>query len=180
MLEDNEQTRTMWPALTRLSIRISVSERLKIALITENLGDDAVTIGEALHTYFHIGDIADIQVQGLDQCEYLDKVAGGERRHQSGAIAFNGETDRVYVNTEGQCVIVDNGLKRKIHIGKSASHSTVVWTPWTEKADKMGDFGPDGWRSMVCVESANALENAVNVAPGATHTLAVEYWAETF
>ena len=180
VLEDNEQTRTMWPALTRLSIRISVSERLKIALITENLGDDAVTIGEALHTYFHIGDIADIQVQGLDQCEYLDKVAGGERRHQSGAIAFNGETDRVYVNTEDQCVIVDNGLKRKIHIGKSASHSTVVWTPWTEKADKMGDFGPDGWRSMVCVESANALENAVNVAPGATHTLAVEYWAETF
>jgi hypothetical protein len=31
---------------------------------------------------------------------------------------------------------------------------------------------------MVCVESANALENAVNVAAGARHTLVVEYRAE--
>ena len=42
----------------------------------------------------------------------------------------------------------------------------------------MGDFGPDGWREMVCVESANALENVVTVKAGASHTLAVEYSAE--
>jgi len=178
VLEDNEQIRSMWPPLTRLSIRLSVGERLKITLTTENLSDETVTIGEALHTYFHIGDIADIQIDGLDQCEYVDKVAGGERYRQNGAIAFNGETDRVYVNTEVECVILDNRLQRKIHVGKSGSHSTVVWTPWTEKADKMGDFGPDGWRSMVCVESANALENAVHVPAGGTHAMAVDYWVE--
>jgi D-hexose-6-phosphate mutarotase len=51
----------------------------------------------------------------------------------------------------------------------------VVWTPWNEKADKMGDFGPDGWRRMVCVESANALENVVTVAAGESHRMSVEY-----
>lgn len=178
VLAESELNRVIWPHATRLSIRISVGERLKIALITENLGDDEVTIGEALHTYFHIGDIEECHVDGLDQCEYLDKVASGEQRRQSGAITFNGETDRVYMNTEAECVIVDDRLKRKIHVAKSGSRSTVVWTPWTEKADKMGDFGPDGWRAMVCVESANALDNVVHVSPGASHTMAVDYWVE--
>jgi D-hexose-6-phosphate mutarotase len=43
----------------------------------------------------------------------------------------------------------------------------------------MGDFGPDGWRGMVCVESANAAENVVTVAAGGRHTLAVEYGVES-
>jgi D-hexose-6-phosphate mutarotase len=177
-LQDNEQTRTMWPSATRLSIGISVGERLKITLSSENLGDEEVTLSEALHTYFRIGDITDVLVDGLDECEYIDKVAAGERCRQNGPIRFSGETDRVYVNTQAQCVIVDNRLKRKIRVVKSGSRSTVVWTPWTEKADKMGDLGPDGWRTMVCVESANALDNKVSVAGGATHTLSVEYWVE--
>ena len=42
----------------------------------------------------------------------------------------------------------------------------------------MGDFGPDGYRGMVCVESANALDNVVTVEPGASHRLAVLYSVE--
>jgi D-hexose-6-phosphate mutarotase len=76
-------------------------------------------------------------------------------------------------------VIEDDMLGRRIHVAKSGSLSTVVWTPWTEKANRMGDLGqPEGWREMVCVESANAFDNAVNVAAGARHTLIVEYSAE--
>jgi D-hexose-6-phosphate mutarotase len=148
-------------------------------LTTENPGREDFVIGEALHTYFQIGDIADTRVHGLDGVEYLDKVAGSTRARQHGPVTFAGETDRVYVNTEGECVIEDPRLKRRIAVAKSGSASTVVWTPWAEKADKMGDFGPDGWRAMVCVESANALENAVTVKAGGRHTLAVEYRAES-
>jgi D-hexose-6-phosphate mutarotase len=43
----------------------------------------------------------------------------------------------------------------------------------------MGDFGSDtGYRSMVCVESANAASNVVKIAPGDTHTLRVIYSVE--
>jgi dihydroxy-acid dehydratase len=46
----------------------------------------------------------------------------------------------------------------------------------------MGDMGRGksgaGWREMVCVESANAMDNVVTVAPGETHTLAVTYSVE--
>jgi D-hexose-6-phosphate mutarotase len=36
----------------------------------------------------------------------------------------------------------------------------------------------DGWREMVCVESANAIDNVVTVAAGTKHSLIVEYRAD--
>jgi D-hexose-6-phosphate mutarotase len=36
-------------------------------------------------------------------------------------------------------------------------------------------MGDDGWRRMVCVESGNARENGVVIAPGGAHRLAVHY-----
>jgi D-hexose-6-phosphate mutarotase len=178
-LVENEATRAQWNHPARCTIRITVGQTLQIALVTENLGSEDCVIGEALHTYFQIGDIADTRVHGLDGVEYVDKVAGSTRVRQRGPLTFAGETDRVYVNTEGECMIEDPRLKRRIVVAKSGSRSTVVWTPWAEKADKMGDFGPDGWRAMVCVESANALDNAVTVKAHTRHTLAVEYRAES-
>ena len=77
-------------------------------------------------------------------------------------------------------MIEDTGLHRQIRISKSGSQSTVVWTPWADKAEQMGDMGaPDEWRTMVCVETANALENAVVISPNRTHVLSVEYSVET-
>lgn len=177
-LEENDASRAMWPHQSRCEILVTAGKTLKIALTTSNLGSEDFVIGEALHTYFQIGDIAEIQLRGLEGCEYLDKAGGSVRKHQEGALKFSGETDRVYVNTQADCLIDDTRLERRIRVNKSGSLSTVVWTPWTEKADKMGDFGPDGWREMVCVESANALENVVTVKAGESHTMAVEYAAE--
>jgi D-hexose-6-phosphate mutarotase len=82
------------------------------------------------------------------------------------------------VNTGGDCVIEDKGLKRAIRISKQGSRSTVVWNPWTEKAEKMGDFGPALHRDMVCVESGNALENVLTLKPGETHSLVAVYSVE--
>jgi len=182
-LVENEQTQAQWPHKSRVELNVVVGRSLKASLITTNLGDADISIGEALHTYLQIGDIADIKVLGLEGCEFVDKVGGVTRRTQDGAVTFDGEVDRVYVDTEATCVIEDSKLKRRIIIAKRGSRSTVVWTPWTEKADKMGDFGPvvgneGGWRRMVCVESVNALENVVVIPAGQSHILSVEYSAE--
>lgn len=181
-LMPTEATRAQWPHEARLALKVSVGSCLRIELTTHNPGPQALVLGEALHTYLGISDIGAVEVQGLDACEYVDKVAGAARKVQRGAVRFAGEVDRVYLNTSGDCVIVDPGLKRRIEIAKTGSRATVVWTPWVEKADKMGDFGPGragqgGWREMVCVESANALDNVVTVPAGGSHTLSVSYAA---
>ncbi|MFN3544770.1 MAG: dihydroxy-acid dehydratase [Thiobacillus sp.] len=181
-LVETDATRAQWPYATRLTLTIIVGDKLEVKLATTNTSDAPVKIGEALHTYFQISDIGAVKVEGLEGCEYHDKVEGFARKKQKGDIAFGGEVDRVYVNTGTDCVIVDPGLKRRIRIAKTGSQSTVVWTPWSEKAEKMGDMGKGksgaGWREMVCVESGNAMDNVVTVAPGATHTLAVTYSVE--
>lgn len=49
---------------------------------------------------------------------------------------------------------------------KRGSATTVVWNPWNERAKAMADLEPEAWRSMLCVETANAADNAVRLAPG--------------
>ena len=178
-LEESEKTKAQWRHDSRLDLTVTVGEKLRMELVTENTGDTDFVIGEALHTYLQVSDIGAVRVTGLDGCDYWDKVGGSTLRKQTGAITFSGETDRVYINTPAECQIEDDKLKRRIRVTKSGSLSTVVWTPWVEKAVKMGDMGqPEGWREMVCVESANAIENVVKVAAGTRHTLIVEYRAE--
>lgn len=170
-LVETDATRAQWPYASTAQVRVSVGSALRVELVTKNSGKTPFELGEALHTYFHISDVADVTIHGLENVEYLDKVADFARNKQQDGIAIESEVDRVYLNTEADCLIEDRGLKRRIRIAKQGSRSTVVWNPWVEKADKMGDFGQDGHRGMVCVETANAFENVVTVAPGMEHVL---------
>jgi len=179
-LVDSDKTRAQWEHSCNVELSVVVGETLRMSLTTENTGTQDFVIGEALHTYLQISDIGAVRVMGLDGCEYWDKVGGSVLKKQAGAVTFASEVDRVYINTAAECVIHDDKLKRCIHIKKSGSQSTVVWTPWVEKATKMGDMGqPDGWREMVCIESVNAIENVVTVAAGTKHALVVEYTASS-
>lgn len=168
----------LWPYEAALELAVTVGERLSLALTTRNTGTVPLTITQALHTYFHVGDIAAARVDGLDGCEYIDKVDGGARRRQSGPVTIGGEVDRVYLGCPGEAVIVDEVLRRRIRIGKSGSQSCVVWNPWAEKGAKFGDMGDDGYRRMLCVETTNAGDDVVTIASGRSFTLATEYSVE--
>lgn len=174
-IEQSEATRAQWPHASDVRTIVTVGTALTVELLTTNTGRETFTLGQALHTYFEIGDIHRLSVLGLDGCDYLDKVDGGKRKTQQGAVTFDGETDRIYLGTGNRCEIRDPALNRSIVIQSSGSRSTVVWNPWNEKADKMGDFGPEGWTGMVCVETANAADDVRSLAPGEQHRLVAIY-----
>ena len=183
LLCDSEKSLALWPHRFGLEYRVTVGDVLDIELTTTNTGSEAFPLSEALHTYFQIGDIGSVQVLGLEGTEFIDAVDGGRRKRQEGPVTFAAEVDRVYVNTEATCTIVDPLLKRRIHISKRGSHSTVVWNPWEKKAAGFADLGAvpatrGGWRQLVCVESANARDNTLTLAAGQSHCLAVQYRAE--
>lgn len=174
-LMQSQETRRQWPQ--RCSVRniITIGKTLSHELVTTNHDSEAMEIGEALHTYFQVGDLRQVSVHGLQGCDYLDKVQDFAQMKQCGGVRFAGEVDRIYLHTPALCEIRDPVLKRRIIIRSSGSRSTVVWNPWIEKAAQMGDLGADGYLNMLCVETANAADDTVSLAPGAQHRMVARY-----
>ncbi len=170
-IADSAQTMKLWPHPFRLAIDVSVSAVLRIKLTATNTGKAPFVCSGALHSYFSISSPSQITIKGLAGCDYLDKVDRFRRKRQEGDIAIAKETDRIYLDTTDDCIIEDRGLQRQIGIAKNGSRTTVVWNPWIDKAGAMKDFGDDEYRHMVCVETANAANDTISLAPGGTHTL---------
>ena len=169
----DDQTRTQWPFDFRLLLRATFGVSLNLELVTTNTGATPLTIEEALHTYYLIGDATTVRVAGLDGARYLDKVDGGRERVQERDISIAAETDRVYVNTTGAIDIDDPTLRRRIRVDKAHSRSTIVWNPWIEKARAMADLQDDDWTRLVCVETANVQPHAITLGPGDEHVMSL-------
>ncbi len=161
-----------FPGELSLSLAVTVGRSLKMELTARNVTRAAVTFEEALHSYFAVSDVRQVRVRGLEGVPYVDKTAAMARKPGTGeAIAIAAETDRVYLGASGPVTIEDPGWRRRIVVGKTGSETTVVWNPWVAKAKAMADFGDEEWTGMVCVETANAMDDAVTLAPGAAHVM---------
>ena len=171
-LDASDATRAHWPHEFVLRHRITFGAQLEMQIEVENLSPAPIQFEEALHTYLAVSDVREVSTTGLEGTAYLDKVDAMQRKLQgTEPIRIVGETDRVYLNTRTSCVIDDPGLTRRILVEKSGSDTTVVWNPWIAKAKAMADFGDDEWPAILCLETANAGESAIVLAPGATHAM---------
>ena len=171
-LEPDEVSRGFGYRDFLLRYRVTVSARLELELEVRHDGSEPFTYEQALHSYFAVADIGQVAVSGLAGTTYIDKVDGYRPKvQQEEPLRFSGETDQVHLHTQAKCVIYDAGWERRIAVEKSGSASTVTWNPWAEKTLGLKDMEPDGWRGMVCVETANVADDAVTLPPGATHTM---------
>jgi glucose-6-phosphate 1-epimerase len=151
---------------------VTAGAQLGMALeVTNNTGAVA-SFEEALHTYFAVSDVREVAVEGLAGTTYIDKTDGFKRKTlDSPQIRIKKENDSVFLNTDATCTIKDPGWSREIVVEKSGSLSTVVWNPWIEKTAGMADMGTDDWKGMICIETANAADNAVKLGAGDTHRM---------
>jgi glucose-6-phosphate 1-epimerase len=178
-LEDDEATRARWPSAFALRYRVTVGEVLSLALEVVNTSPAPFTFEAALHTYLEVGDVEAVAVTGLEHTDYLDKVDGfARKRHGTEPLRLAGETDRVFLGTRARCLVHDPVLGRRLIVDKTGSGTTVVWNPGATKARDIADLEPDGWRRMLCVETANAADDAVTLPAGGRHvmsaTIAIE------
>ncbi|HTA90692.1 MAG TPA: D-hexose-6-phosphate mutarotase [Polyangiaceae bacterium] len=172
-LTSDEATHAFFPHAFEARLRITFGDVLALAFSVTNLGTVPFDFEEALHSYFHVADVRQVAVLGLQGATYRDKVQGmAELIERAAQLQLSSETDRVYASSAA-CTILDPLGQRSIHIEKSSSDATVVWNPWSERAAQMPDFGADAWPGMLCVESANVGSSRVSLAPGDTHTLRV-------
>ncbi|TVP91553.1 MAG: D-hexose-6-phosphate mutarotase [Pseudomonadaceae bacterium] len=167
---DLEATEWSGTARGELVLRFS-ADACELELTTYNLGPEPLHITQALHTYLPTPGIDATQVNGLEGCRYVDTLRDWQVFEQQGPVLFNGETDRIYYSDPRQALSLQHAGSPGLLLQASGSHSTVVWNPGADKALCLSDFDPAAWTRMLCVETANALDDAQYLSPGASTCL---------
>jgi len=166
--ESDEATKRWWPAEFRLVHRATFGRELSLELEVTNTGRTSLRFEEALHAYHRVGNIETTRVRGLGTVHYLDKTDSNRKKMQHGKVVIVSETDRVYLNTGDAIELEDPVLHRRTRVMKENSRTTVVWSPWAQKAHALSDFADDEWTQMICIETSNVSDFAVNLAPVST------------
>jgi len=75
------------------------------------------------------------------------------------------------LNTRDAIELEDPVLRRCTCVTKENSRTTVVWNPWVNKAHSLSDLADDEWMQMICIETSNVSDFAVDLAPGQQHKM---------
>lgn len=153
-----------------LQIEFVLGKSLRVSLITTNTGAAPQQLSQALHSYLPVQDIREARIWGLEGAEYLDQLTGIDQIRQQGAVTFSGEVDRIYQGHSATVQLEDGG-EHYLLVQRQGSHSVVVWNPWIDKSARLGQFPSDGYKTMVCIEAANAGADRRLLRPGESHTL---------
>lgn len=192
-LVDDSGTRALWPHAFALELQLRlVGQTLDIALQCTNTGMRPWQCMAALHTYLRVHNSAQAQVSGLAGRSYWDAVDAQEKVQDEAMLCFPGEVDRVYSRVQDPIVLHDrcndsadtamgsgsdpaqHGLgvapgARSVEVGHSGFADIVVWNPGAQRAATLQDMPPDGYRSMVCIESAR-IADPVTLGPSQSWT----------
>ena len=122
---------------------------------------------------FRSSDVRKVQVQGVEGLTYIDTLKDWEHIKQTGDLTFSGETDRIYLDTPQQLSIVDPDWSRTLELTSHGSRTAVIWNPWIDKTASFSDMAADGWQRMLCIETANVMDDVITLQPGASHSMGV-------
>ncbi|UTP72424.1 D-hexose-6-phosphate mutarotase [Alteromonas sp. LMIT006] len=157
----------LWPSGLSCSIKITLGEVLEIRLISSNSSAKPIALTGALHTYFAIPDIVDIELEGFEQAhQYIDNNTTTRHDFGENPYLINDEVDRVHLLPAPSTKIVSDS---PITIKHRGHDSLVVWNPGAAKAKALADLADKEYRQFVCIETA--LTQGFELIPGNTHEL---------
>ena len=166
-LKDDTHSHTLFPYSFELELTFTIGKTLTIGLKTTNTDENSFTITQALHTYFAISDIETVEINGVEKTPFIDYTDNKKQKSEDAALKIHQEVNRVYIPTDSTCIIVDKELKREIIIEKEGSNSTTIWNPWKESG--IHDLPDEKYREFVCIETTNALQDAVTLHSKESH-----------
>lgn len=158
------------PALLVLEYETQRTDRsLEVVLTITNSGRETAPVEAALHSYFAVSDVTQIEVNGLERSPFFDKVTGTPQ--EAGVpFGFGALVDRVYDDGASTVAIADEAWARTLHIERFGATKTVVWNPGPDEAP--ADVGEGEWRSFVCVEAAITGDGGTTLGPDQSVRLA--------
>lgn len=175
-LTDTQGSLAVWPYPFELSVLVSLKDDLTIALTTKNLGEQAFALSQAIHTYFKVSKVTDIEVLGFENKPYLDKLDELAQKHQQQEkLTFDQETDRIYQQIDNVIILKDPDFDREISIKGAGSQTAIVWNPWVETIKPLSDLDNTSYLDFVCLETANTADETYTLAAGEQHTITANY-----
>lgn len=169
-LTDSEETRAIWPHRFELLLKATLTDHIKLELISKNTGDTPFAYGGALHTYLNISAPENCIISGLNS-QYSDSLDNALAKSGDTTQQLTGPIDSVYQKSPASILLLDKQFGRQLVIDNSGNDSEVVWTPWIKGAQAFADMPDDGYQTMVCIESAITNKTGVTVQPGKTHAV---------
>lgn len=159
----------LWPHQFIVEFTVTLGESLTTSLRVLNEGESSFSFTTALHTYFAVNDVRRYCIEGLDGCEYIDRLE--DSRHDiehNRQLRISTMVDRIYLNTPRELLLRETTTGDSITLKKVGFKDAVLWNPWQEGARAMKDLGDDEYLLMLCIEAAHC-EPAITLAPG-------EFW----
>ncbi|MCW8108647.1 D-hexose-6-phosphate mutarotase [Alteromonas ponticola] len=172
---ENGTVITLAPAFTRadgfeydcqVTLKIIIGKKLSVNLTTHNTGIIPFTYNTALHSYFEVQDINQVELKGL-KGNYRDKTDDFAVKETPIPYRFSQETDRIHEHAAKEIGLYDKEAKR-IQINSAGHDSIVVWNPW-QSAASISDMDAFAYKQMICVETA--VTSGQEIQPGDQHTL---------
>lgn len=147
-------------------VLIKITDKLEYTLETTNHGDNELIFSEALHVYFNVSNIDNIEIKGLSGHRYKNSQDGKFYTLEND-LRIDGEIDAIFQNQIHPVTIIDKAYKRSIVLEKQNSKTTVVWNP----AKDLAEMSVGQYRNFVCVEPSNVGEYCIKLAPHQKHII---------
>lgn len=149
-LTPTDETKAIWDKEFVCTFTVTLEmDQLDTKMLVENKGEESFDFQAALHSYFAISSLDNLEITGsFAGKEFLNKLVGEEGEMQTEdreVITISEEYDRVYKGVNDP-VLKDAGTKKSLSVLNTAGwEDTVLWNPY-------GNEGM-GYNNFVCVES---------------------------
>lgn len=168
LLEADESSLAAWPYKFHAEFTPTLADdQLTMTLLIRNIDDKPFTFTAALHTYFAVSNVHQVELSGLEGLTYWDNNGSDfhkDRFVQKGnSLNFPGAIDRVYFACTGPLQLTDGN--HKLSIQAEGFRDVVVWNPGADAAKNLSDLADDEYQKMLCVEAA-VVDQPITLAPG--------------
>ena len=125
-------------------------------IIVSNKGDKPFDITTALHSYWDISSISNIEIQGpFKGAQSVNKVDNTPGVCDTDTLKITAHTDMLYKGVTGPVSIIDHGKKTKTTIERKGYPDTCVWSPCGNDAM--------GYDKFICVEPVQSAPLTIPV-----------------
>lgn len=175
-ITQNDSTLATWPYSFELELILTVSSVLTLELRSKNTGQKTMNITQAFHSYLSVADISKISIEGLTGCEYLDMAKsnkGEQEKTQQGNITIENEVDRVYRQVPSS-ITLKQAAEKTVVLNSKGSKTAIIWNPGPELCQQSQDLADNDYQRFVCIETANAADDAIQLAPQESYSMVLE------